>query len=1089
MRILLKMALVAAIFSSISGSGLQAILLAQVVEATLIGRVTDPSGAVMTGVTVIATSKTTSYSRKVSTDDQGNYTIPSLQPGIYEVSAELPGFKKAVLDGIDVKVGRTARVDISMVLGEVQEQVVTEARAPLVETEKPAIGAVIDQKRIVDLPLNGRNFMELATLTTGINEGNSSSQKSLGRGFGPAAAGQPATENSYNLDGGNNQEGFTNVFSVVPSVDAVQEFNIQVGQYSAEYGGGGGAVIDVVTRSGSNNFHGTAFEFIRNDVLDARNFFLPEVAPFKRNQFGASAGGAIVRDKTFFFGNYEGLRFRRGLAFVQVVPTALEKTGDLSSLGKQLRDPILGGVFPGGVIPDSRIDPISRNILAYWPLPNNPSDPTRNFIVSPSSSEDGDSFVARIDHNLSTNHTLYGRYAFEDRSTFSPGPYSDATEVGGLYNYPNFKNLTLKWTSILKPTLINEFRFSDVRTLRTDQQGQNLGNPIARQVGLGALIQPESDQFAEGFIQNVNLQTTRISSLGETQPTIVRANNTQFQNLISWNRGAHGYKFGVEYQDIHAFARLGTHSNGNYTFNGTFTGDGFADFLLGWPSNFLNNIGPNFPQNYDRVFFSGFFVDDWQVNRKLTLNLGVRYELETVPRERDGNVAIFDPALGGGVGGLAYPEQNTIAQPFFATSRPDLPYRLLDRDTNILADLNNIAPRFGFAYRPTGGTKTVIRGGYGWFYSSPQLVNLVNNMFVAPPMTQWPSAVSDPNNPQLGWNRVPVERPEDLFKALTFGLLTGSEQQFLNGYTQQWSLTIDREIGKDIVIEAQYLGSKSTKLETSFDENFGPPSSTPLANKVPFPRWGRIFGFRSGADANYNAMMVSAEKRFSGGLTFKTSWTVGKAIADHGARKTSGNIGFVQNPGDLDAERSVTIDDVRNRVVAYWIYELPFGPGKAVAGQNSGALGKLIGGWRFSGIFNYRTAFPLNVTVPANACNSAANNECRPNVLDIDNIMSDSTGVDTPRFNRSAFQIQTFAFGSAGPNLLRGNSYTSWDLALGKDFRWSDRHRIEFRFEMFNGFNHPNFADPVANVSSPLFGRTFSALEPRNLQFGLKFYW
>ncbi|PYV08354.1 MAG: hypothetical protein DMG07_26080 [Acidobacteria bacterium] len=690
--------------------------------------------------------------------------------------------------------------------------------------------------------------------------------------------------------------------------------------------------MNILTRSGSNLFHGNAFEFIRNDALDARNFFALQNPPFKRNQFGGSLGGPIVRDRTFFFANYEGTRIRQGITLTGVVPTAPQRTGNLSGFGKTLRDPINGGSFANGVIPDTRIDPISRRLLDYWPLPNNPGG-LQNWIVSPSSRFDTDRAQVRIDHNLNNMHTLYGRYSFEDARSYTPGPFSEATKVGGAFDNPNYQNATLKLTSILNPGLINEFQVSYNKTQFQDLKGQNLGNPIARSSGLKTLIQPEDSSF-EGFPENVGLSRTSVSGIGETQPSLNIPRDFGFGDKVNWTRGKHNFRFGGDLAVIRVRAAGGGHNNGNYTFNGTLTGDGFADFLLGWPSSFLNNIGPNRIQRYERLISAVFFVDDWKVNSRLTINWGVRYELETVPKERNGNVSIFDPTLIGptGVrGGLAFPSQNSIAKSFFTDVRPDLPFKILDRETNFIGDHNNVAPRFGFGYRPFGGTKTVVRGGYGWYYSSPNVIQTLANIFSAPPGQLWPTAATDPNSPTLGWNSVSgISKPEELFKVLTFGLLTGSESHLLNGYTQQFSLTIDHELRPDLVLDMGYMGSKSTHLETSFDENYAPPSATPLRNKVPYPAWGRVSGWHNGSDATYHGLMTSAEKRFGKGLAFKGAWTWSHGMASRGARARSDRLGFAQNPGNLNAERGPVGNDARHRFVGYWVYELPFGPGKAV---------------------------------------------------------------------------------------------------------------------------------------------------------------
>jgi hypothetical protein len=1062
---------------------------AQVVTATLTGAVKDPSDSVLPGVRVTATNAATNLSRETITDQTGTYTFPNLNPGEYKIEAELSGFKKAVLSGIVLQVAQRARMDIALEVGELTETVTVESAAPIVDTESPTIGSVVDERRVGELPLNGRNFMELTTLTGGMNEGNASTNKSV-RGYGPSAAGMPAVENSYQLDGVDNREMYFHSFNVVPSVDAIREFRIQVGQYSAEFGAGGGAVINVVTRSGTNEFHGTTFEFIRNNVFDARNFFSQGKPPLRRNQFGFSAGGPIIKNRSFIFGNYDGTRERKGLTFAQNVPTAAQRAGDLSGFNKTILDPLTGQPFPGAVIPGDRIDPISRKILDFYPTPNSAVDPLRNFTGNPSLKNDQDSFLTKVDHHLSPKNDLMGRYAYQYVDFFNPGPFG---RVGGLAQPQRFQNAAIGLTSSLTPSFLNELRFAYGRN-RYDYAAQNVGKPIGQELGLAFAGQTD---FMKGFISAANLGRTVISGIGEPQSWLLLSDSLQWYEGVTWTRGKHTIKAGADIKRIRFSGKDATHANGNYTFSGQFTGDGFADFLLGFPSSMVVPVTPSQDSAYRRTEQAYYVLDDFKVNSKLTLNYGLRYEFLTVPKELNGITVLFDPKLGGGVGGLLFPKQNTRAKEFFTVRRPDLPFGFLDRETPFLADKNNFAPRFGFAYRPFATTRTVIRGGYGWYYSSPQSINFVDNAVVAPPAYQWVTIPADPRVPDLHWNGKQGVAPETFLRGVTYGLLTGIEQQWLNGYTQQWSLSLSQELTRDLVLEAQYLGSKSTHLERAYDNNFTSPSPEPLASRVPFPKWSRIFGFSSGGTANYNAMLLSAEHRFAEGLAFKGAYTFSKTLASGSTRIRSGNIGSAQNPNNLKAEGGLTTDDIRHRLTMNYLYDLPFGPQQRWARGTKGVVAKLIGGWRVAGITTFRTGFPLTPTVNNVNCNSAFANSCRPDLVGSHFGLLDSNGVDTPRFDVNAFDwprnpshpAQRPRFGTAAPNILRSNGLNNWDLSLIKNTYLGERYNVEFRFETFNAFNHPNFGNPIAAVDSPLFGRTFSALEARDIQFGLKFYW
>ena len=1069
-------------------------LQAQVVNATLTGTVKDSSGAVIASAKVVATNTATNLTHETVTDAQGNYRLPSLAPGQYKVQAELQGFKTSVISGITLQVAQQARVEIELQVGEVTQTLDVVGTAPVIDTESPTIGSVVDQKKVVELPLNGRNFMELTTLSQGINEGTSTTAKAgfLRKGFAPAAAGMPATENNYQLDGADNKEGFFNTFNVAPSVDAVQEFKIQIGQYSAEFGSGGGAVINVVTKSGTNGFHGTVWEFIRNDKLDARNFFLSPTtnkASLRRNQFGVAAGGPIKKDRTFIFGNYDGTRERRGVFRGARVPTPAQIAGDLSGLGKVIRDPSTGLQFPNNIIPSNRISSISAGLAKYYGEVNN-ANPIQNYTANLASRDDLDSFLMRVDHRLSSKHDFMSRYTLQDREIYAPGTF---TLVGGVRIPQRFQNIVLGLTSTLTPTLLNEARFSYGRTVNR-QQGQNTGTPIAADLGIPYAPRDETNA---GFPEGIGLGTTVISGLSEQQPWFLTVNSFQWYDALTLTKGTHSIKAGADIRRVRSDAYLGTRQNNSYTFGGGFTGDGFADFLLGIPSQMSLALKPNDLARFRRTQMAYFVTDDWKVNSKLTLNIGLRYEFNEIPKELSGLTPVFDPKLGNGRGGLLYPKQNTNAKAFFEQIRPDLFFGYLDRETQFLPDKNNLAPRFGFAYRPFENNRTVIRGGFGIYYSSAQLANISQNSVTGPPAQLWAGFTSDATRPTLNYGGEIGRTPEETFRTVRLGLLTGQENQWLEGYTQQWSLSVGQELGKDFAVEAQYLGSQSNHIETAFDYNYAPPATTALSTRVPFPQYDRIYGFNSGAAANYHAMLLSAEKRFGGGLSFKGSYTWAKALTMNGGRTAAGNIGQIQNPLNFKDEKGVTVDNIKQRFVNSLVYELPWGKGKPLGSNMNAVTDKILGGWTVSAITTFRSGFWLDPRVNnVNNCNSASNNFCRPDL--IGNPYLDSNGVDSPMFDINAFNFPRkttpFAnprYGTAGVNILEGNGINTWDMALLKNVSWGDSYRIQFRWELFNAFNHASFGQPNPNPDAgAAFGRvTGTAIGPREMQFGLKFYW
>ena len=723
----------------------------QVSTATLVIAVEDPAGALVPDAAITLLNTATGISRTFQSNEEGLATASALQPGVYDISVEKPGFKKAVQPGFVLTVNQRARQTIVLQVGEVTESVTVDAGAPLVNTQNAELSDVVDQQRVIELPLNGRNFMEFATLTAGITDGGGSNAKNAFysgyKAYGPSAAGAPTQYNNYQLDGVNNGDEFWRSYNVSPSVDAVQEFRVQVGQYPAEFGGGGGAVVNVITKSGTNQFHGALFEFLRNDKLDAKNFFGTSKAPLRRNQFGGSVGGPIRKDKTFFFANYDGTRERRGLTRTGFAPTEAMKNGDLSGLGKAINDPLTGQPFPGAIIPANRIDSISKGLLAYYPSPNNLANPQQNYAANPASSLDSDSVLARLDHQWNANNLITGRYVLEDIDRVLPGTFP---LVGGQLSPNNYQNVSVGWTSTISPRFLNEVRYGYNR-VRIVNTGQNTGSSISQDLGL---FFAAKDEIGKGFVESIGISNSLVTGLGEANPFNSSTNSHQFLDNLTYLRGKHTFKTGADLRWTDAFVVLATHANGAYSFDGQYTRDGFGDFLLGAPSRMLIQAVPNANADYSQRTVAFYFLDEWKVTPKLSLNVGIRYEYGQFPVEKTGSNSIFDPNLvkGDVRGGLAYPKQNTRAQDFYTNQRPDLPFRLLDRDAINLSDKNNFAPRIGLAYSPTGSGKTVIRLGYGWYYGQTELMDLINDSLSNPPSAQWPTFIGNPGVPNLNYN-------------------------------------------------------------------------------------------------------------------------------------------------------------------------------------------------------------------------------------------------------------------------------------------------------------------------------------------------
>ncbi|MBM3740336.1 MAG: hypothetical protein FJW39_31665, partial [Acidobacteria bacterium] len=648
-------------------------LLAQVPTGVITGIVKDPTGALVPNAKITAIHTGTSLGREAITGDSGNYRIAALNPGPYRLEAEASGFRKATVTGVVLEVGMQVRVDVELQVGDVTQTLEVTGRPSLVNTESNLIGGVINQARVVSLPLNGRNFMELTTLTAGMGEGTGSA--AIVNKRAPTAAGMPHQDNNYQLDGADNKEAFFNSWNLGPSVDAIQEFSIQVGQYSAEFGAGGGAVINVVTKSGTNQLHGTVWEFLRNNKFDARNFFLrptQTIAPLRRNQFGAAVGGPIVKNRMFLFGNYDGTRIRTGAFRTAMIPTADQIGGNFTGYSKAIRDIQTGQPFPGNIIPRQRLDPIAQALAKFYPAPNNPN-PAQNFSANISSNNDTDAGLFRYDWRVTNKHDLMVRYGIQEINAYTPGTFS---QVGGLIVPQKPQNLAMNVTSILTPTLLNEFRASYGRQIHR-QRGQNSGNPIAANAGVP--FAPKEGSGA-GFVEGIGLGNTIFTALGEQQPWFLTVNSFQWYDGITWTRGKHNIKVGGDVRRHRADAFLGTRLNNSYTFSGQFSGDGFSDFLLGNISSSSVALAPNETGRFRRTMMSAYVLDDWKVSPKLTLNIGLRYEYGQVPRELGGLTPSFDPSLANGQGGLRFPKHNTNAAPFYQRVRLDLGFGLLDRE-------------------------------------------------------------------------------------------------------------------------------------------------------------------------------------------------------------------------------------------------------------------------------------------------------------------------------------------------------------------------------------------------------------------------
>jgi hypothetical protein len=1069
---------------------------AQQESATITGEVKDSSGGLVPNATVTVTNVNTNISTNTETNDQGTYTVPSLRPGDYTVAVEKNGFSKTLRSGVTLQVNQFTRIDITLQAGQLSETVLVAGGAPLLETENSSRGSVIDQKKIVELPLNGRDYNQLALLSPGVLPGTPRLSSVNFKGV-LNVNGNRTFNNVFLLDGVDNisySNSFRgeNVQLVQPSIEALQEFKIQTNAYSAEFGRSSGAVVNATIKSGTNNVHGSVYEFLRRDMLDANNFFsnaLGAPKPVrKRDQFGAAVGGPLVKNRTFWFADYEGLRDQEGIPRTRLVPTAAQKAGLFSvavfnpfAAGRPEFSKNAAGQW---VIPQSLWDPVGAKIVALIPDPNVAG--TNIYASTPVTTTRQDQFDVRIDHQIATNKTLFGRYSFVDTLTFRPAPlpglgegsFNDA--FGASANRSQALALGLTW--IFNNAFVGDFRFGWGRG-NYFTSPPNAGVDGAAEIGLKNV--PNSPEIVGG-VPKVNIQGFDAVGRHTSTPQFQTPRSLNPRATFSWNRSQHFFKFGTEYLHVETKINDLNATIGRMNFEDRFSGRAVGDLLLGLPSQLALTSFTVMNQSQDMYFF--FFQDDYKITPKLTLNFGLRYEYATPPREADNQFANFDPATGT----MIFAKDGGIFE------------RAL-----IHPDRNNFAPRAGFAYSPT--SRVVIRGAYGIFYSHtvrqgregllgfnpPFLVdNLLQSsasgaaaVASAAPfrlVNGYPTGLLDPTSlaPTIG------RRAQDPFQRTS--------------YIQQYNLGVQYELTKDLVLDVAYVGNKGTKLPGFRNLNqravITNANGSQSAGARPYPAYGDIQWMENRVLSSYNALQVKLEKRFTQGLSALLSYTWGKAITeapDHistssvGAGFDTGTFREPQNGNNLKAERGLAEFDIKQRFVASYVWELPFGHGRRWGSNWHDAADLVLGGWTLSGIHVLQGGLGLTATLGGSSVlNIGGERRARPNVVG-NPILSDSQRTLARWFNIDAFAAfspSPQAFGNAGVGIMRGPGYRNFDFTLAKNFQIKERFRFQFRTEFFNAFNHANFGPPNISRDSSGFGQILSASNARIIQFGFKFY-
>ena len=1112
------------------GFGFAIALWAQSESANMTGDVTDASGSVLPGVVITLTNESTGFTTTVSTNETGRYFIAGLRPGAYTLSAARSGFKKYVGSGVTLQINQTARLDISLAVGDTAEQITVAAEAPLLETETSGRGAVIDERKIVELPLNGRDYTLLAQLSPGVLPATPRLQ-SIGFKGAFNVNGNRAFQNAFLLDGVDNTS-YSNSFRggntqvVQPSIDALQEFKIQTNAYSAEFGRSSGALVNAVIKSGTNAVHGSAYEFHRNRALDATNFFSNKTGaekPFRlRNQFGGSLGGPIVRNKLFLFGDYEGLRDRTGIVRLSSVPQPIWAKGmftvpisnpyNASDTGTDFLRPATPDCNDGSgrcwIIPANLIDPVGQKVLNVNPAPNTgtPGQIDNNYVSVPIDRNRTDQFDIRGDANATSRLSFFARYSFSDTNMFRPGMRPGLSEGSqndtfgsALWRSPGVAG-GATWT--LSPNLLMESRvgiaLGDYR-----QAPVNAGSGCPdKLIGITGL---PTDEEICGGLPVFDLAGGIGRRIGRTtsQPQFQTPHAYDFRGSLAWNHSAHAIKFGAEVLRVSTGIRDVSALLGRFTLSGRFSGQpsganagyqgGVADLLLGLPTQYAQDSNTVFHQSQDMYFV--FVQDDWKATRRLTLNYGIRYEFATPPRERDNQWANYDPATNA-----------------FVSAGDG---SLFDRSL-IHPDRNNFAPRFGFAWSPL--RRTVVRGAYGIFYSHTNRMGREGLLgFNYPFVVSRTSQISGSNTLKFSNAifRMQDGVPAGFVDASKVDPSTVSRKaQDMNQrtpYTQQWNFGIQQELGRDTVFEVSYVGNRGLKLPAFRNLNQQPvvfnAAGVPSAGPRPLAAAGLnadIQLLQNIGVSNYHSFQTRLEKRFSAGISGLLSYTWGKALTnavDHLSTSGVGNgvdVGVFKDPQnglDRRAEYGLAEFDIKHRVIGSAVWQLPFGKGRRYADMGRVA-DILVGGWEFAPIITVQSGLGLTIT-QSNLLSIGSERQSRPNRLQNGTLPSDQRTADR-YFDTNAFRIlQTSptlegfvpfqAYGNSGVGVLRGPGLFNVDFNLSKNFALSEKYTLQFRSEFFNALNHTNLGVPGVNISSGGFGAVSqTSTEARIIQFALK---
>ncbi|MBL8230532.1 MAG: TonB-dependent receptor [Bryobacterales bacterium] len=1072
-------------------------------NAEITGRVADPAGAVVANAEVVVTNSGTGNLFPTVTNGQGYYTVRGLIPGTYQVRVSAVGFKPVLRSGVVLQVEQVARLDFALELGQVTEQIEVTGTPPLVESETSNLGQVINNKSILEMPLNGRNAWDLSKLsgaTVFIRGVGDSGEIPIA-----AMAGGRTYSQSFLIDGGSTQKSALAraQAEVSPMVDAVEEFKVITNNYAAEYGRSAAGVFTAVTKSGTNQYRGNVFHFLRNNAMDARNTFALVQAPLRYNQFGGTFGGPIRKNRTHFFAALENTRVSRGDTTVLTVPTQNQRqgifTGLVNAQGRplQLYDPAttrpdpnnatlrLRDPFADNVIPTSRLDPVGVRAANFYPLPNQPGNVAgaNNFNLNIPARRTQYHGTLRVDHVLSDKDRIFGRYIVQRNSLPFTSAFAEPASSGLGPNSRSISNLATtymaSWTRTISSSLLNDLKWNGTN------QGRDITHPSVDQdwagkLGLNGVGPRAFPRFLPGGY----------SAMGAANPYRLQTNPYwQLIDTLSWFRGNHSIKAGFEYRRNKTTDEFDTQPSGTFNFNlqgtglqnNTLSGDGLASMLVGFVSQFTLVDSINFDF---RNWYAGAFVqDDWKVTPRLTLNLGLRYDVETGRVSPDNTQNAFDMTR-------LHPTAQRPGLVTFAGTN-GVPRSLFDTDRN------NLSPRFGFAWRPLGGERTVVRGGFGVFFGNPDDQGFNNSAvlgfarqanLVSPDVNQTPAFLL-----RNGAPGVPASPPGAAQRSEAFGVnnaIDFYERNRATPYSMQYNFGVQQDM-RGALVSAQYLANLGRKLTaTGLSQNQVRPELVGGAGTVqsrrPFPHFTDVLVNSPNLGvSSYHALLVRGEKRYSNGFQFLVNYTFSKFL-DNVDPIGNGDFGGTPGAGYQDfynrrLDKALSPNDVRHAMNFNVIYEIPlFAKGSR--------LGRFLGGWQISTLAVIQSGPPFGVSTQQNTCECSSAGPQRPMILRDPTLASGERS--TARwFDINAFaQPARFAFGNAARSVGRAPGLVNFDAGLMKNFAFSERFRLQLRGEAFNAINRANYGVPGLALGGPNFGAINSAADARILQVGAKLY-